>query len=429
MSLQRIQTNKEFSRDVVVGIVTIVSLLGILIFVAVERFTGRSISPLSYLYAKSDKKSKSTPVKVFATEADRLAARAATKNQPSFDAVAKKLKQITESLQKNNGTDDESVQLASHQDEVPEKNDSTKQLIGGNSFRASPSNRSFQPDTLSTNSSPFNPTSSNPNPSSEIPSKFQPTSSGTTNLQTTSLQTTGPPPTSPTVTQPVVVNPVVVNPFRNETHVTRFQSPETEVTNNPTSQATNTTDQRTDALDSPPTDPNLPASNSFSPPNSIPAVPNTQKTVPTATLSDKRIQPLKEDSFWTIANREYGNGKLFRQLAAYNRCLENSDIMPRTVLIPDLKKLQSVEVYIASKKVNDDSTPTSSQPIETTNADSQLETKYFVETDDTLFDISKQELGQAVRYVEIIRLNQAVLPSDVDGETKLKAGIELVMPK
>ena len=438
MSLQRIQTNKEFSRDVVVGVVTIVSLFGILLFVAVERFTGRSISPLSYLYAKPDKKSKSRPVKVFASEADRLAARAATKNQPSFDLVAKKLKQITESLKKNsNDSQDESVQLASHEDVVPEKNDTTNQFIANKSYPAPPSNSSFQAPIQPTNSSSFSPTPFNPNPSSEIPSTFQPASSETTNQQTTR-----PPSTTPSVT-----HPVVVNPFRNETQVTRFQSPESEVTNNPISQSTNKTDVQSGAIDAPPTNPNFAASNSFSPPNSIPTESkhlnrspteftnesadksgvaiDTSEPAPSPTISDKRIQPLKDDSFWTIASREYGNGKLFRQLAAYNRCIENSDIMPRTVLIPDLKKLQSVKVIISS----DNSNLETEQPIKTTNAGSQQESKYVVKKEDTLFDVAKQELGQAVRFVEIIRLNQEVLPTNVNGETELQAGTELVLPK
>ena len=145
--------------------------------------------------------------------------------------------------------------------------------------------------------------------------------------------------------------------------------------------------------------------------------------------SDKRIQPEQDDSFWTIANREYGDGRLFRQLASYNKCLENSDIMPRIVLIPDVKTLQMVKVEIKSDRMLKDSASGSPTPLDSTAVGPNLETKYIVQEGDTLFEISKQKLDQAVRFVEIIRLNQDILPSDVDGQTKLQVGLELVMPK
>ena len=104
MSLQRIQTNKEFSRDIILGMITLVSLSGILIFVAVQRFTGRSLSPLAYLYSEPENESKSVPVTVFANEKDRLGDRASRKNQPSVDDVEKKTKQMTQMTVKIVGT-------------------------------------------------------------------------------------------------------------------------------------------------------------------------------------------------------------------------------------------------------------------------------------------------------------------------------------
>ena len=414
MSLQRIQTNKEFSRDIILGMITLVSLSGILIFVAVQRFTGRSLSPLAYLYSEPENESKSVPVTVFANEKDRLGDRASRKNQPSIDDVAKKTKQITRSVNNNDGLEAKSIQLASHQSNVSETAPVNKQFTASRPFSAASSNRSFQPERLSTNSGEFTPVSP-----PEIPSKFQPGPK----ISSTSPKTD--PPKS----------------FSTNDRIRRFQSPETNVQNNltlnpsfqaPKSPSSSTRNGRSDfhiskPIESSSGDGKIPLKN-MEPAATV----ETDKSPPTElTLnpSDRRIQPKLDDSFWTIANREYGDGRLFRQLAAYNKCLENSDVMPPTVLIPDVKTLQMVKVDIKSVRMLKDSAPGSPTPLDSTAVGPNLETKYVVQEGDTLFEISKQKLDQAVRFVEIIRLNQDILPSDVDGQTELRVGLELVMPK
>ena len=414
MSLQRIQTNKEFSRDIILGMITLVSLSGILIFVAVQRFTGRSLSPLAYLYSQSEDESKSVPVTVFATEKDRLAARASGKNQPSIDDVAKKIKRITRSVNNNDGLEAKSIQLASHQSNVSETAPENKQFTASRPLSAAASNRSFQPERLSTNLGEFKPIST-----PEIPSKFQP---GPT-ISSTSPKTD--PPKS----------------FSTNDRIRRFQSPETSVQNNltlnpsfqePKSPSSSLRNRRSDfsiskPIEAPSGDRKIPQKNT-----EPAATVETDKSSTTESILnplDKRIQPEQDDSFWTIANREYGDGRLFRQLASYNKCLENSDIMPRIVLIPDVKTLQMVKVEIKSDRMLKDSASGSPTPLDSTAVGPNLETKYIVQEGDTLFEISKQKLDQAVRFVEIIRLNQDILPSDVDGQTKLQVGLELVMPK
>lgn len=411
MSLQRIQTNKEFSRDIVVGMITIVSLFGILVFVAVQRFTGRSLSPLAYLYSDADKESKSVPVKVFATEEDRLAARASMK-QPSFDDIAKKINQITGSFSNKNASEAKPIQLAAFQSNVAEQASENKQFIASKPFSAASSNRSFQPENQSTNTGAFTPGSP-----PEIPSKFQP---------------------GPTVS-PKSKTTDPLKSLSTDDDSPRFQSPETDVQSDPTlnqtfpkSPSPSTSNGPSDFPISKPITTSL-GDRKISLKNTEPSATvesgNSPPTKSNLHPLDKRIQPKHDDSFWTIANREYGDGKLFRQLASYNKCLENSDIMPRTILIPDIKTLQMVKVEIKSDRTLKDSNSSLPKPLDSTTVEPDHEKKYVVQDGDTLFEISKKELDQAVRFVEIIRLNQANLPPNVGGETKLQSGLELVMPK
>jgi nucleoid-associated protein YgaU len=53
---------------------------------------------------------------------------------------------------------------------------------------------------------------------------------------------------------------------------------------------------------------------------------------------------------------------------------------------------------------------------------------YFTQRGDTLFDIARRQLGQASRYLEILRMNRGQLPSNVDHLSRLKQGLKLRLP-
>ena len=54
---------------------------------------------------------------------------------------------------------------------------------------------------------------------------------------------------------------------------------------------------------------------------------------------------------------------------------------------------------------------------------------YRTEDGDTLFEIARQRLGQASRYLEIYELNRFRIPETANHLTPLGGGIELLLPQ
>jgi len=54
---------------------------------------------------------------------------------------------------------------------------------------------------------------------------------------------------------------------------------------------------------------------------------------------------------------------------------------------------------------------------------------YRTEDGDTLFEIARQRLGQASRYLEIYELNRFRIPEAANHLTPLGGGIELLLPQ
>ncbi len=131
------------------------------------------------------------------------------------------------------------------------------------------------------------------------------------------------------------------------------------------------------------------------------------------------------DSYWSIAQELYGDGRFFRALFEHNRSrlveFENLDAgteinAPAVDLLiiryPDLCPPDRVNAR---------------QRAETTNVNSHL--VYETRQGDTLFDVARKQLGQASRYLEILQLNNQQLPSNINHLTKLRAGIKLDLPQ
>ena len=55
--------------------------------------------------------------------------------------------------------------------------------------------------------------------------------------------------------------------------------------------------------------------------------------------------------------------------------------------------------------------------------------EYEVQNGESLFDIARQQLGQASRYLEILELNLSSLPETTSHMTPLPAGLVLQLPK
>jgi hypothetical protein len=54
--------------------------------------------------------------------------------------------------------------------------------------------------------------------------------------------------------------------------------------------------------------------------------------------------------------------------------------------------------------------------------------EYTTRSGDTLFDIARDQLGQASRYLELLQRNADRLPSDTGHATRLPEGIKLLLP-
>lgn len=159
---------------------------------------------------------------------------------------------------------------------------------------------------------------------------------------------------------------------------------------------------------------------------------DNEKTVATDEERIREITSLPDDNFWSIAQREYEDGRLFRALYLENQERLNSDgtIKPGSKI-----KIPAREILIekwpeACQFANRDDSDAKKSNFGSANSGSKSNRvfTYITRPEDTLFSIAREQLGQAYRYAELIRLNRDRLPSDVAPSTTLAPGIELQMP-
>lgn len=129
---------------------------------------------------------------------------------------------------------------------------------------------------------------------------------------------------------------------------------------------------------------------------------------------------LAGESFWSIAQKQYDDGRYFRALFEYNRkrvgTFEN--LAPGAVIAtPKSAELAKLWPELCPK-------PDGSNA-ETTDVDERV---YVTREGDTLFGIARQKLDQASRYLEIMEMNQFSLPRGVSHLSPLAAGTRLVLP-
>ena len=161
------------------------------------------------------------------------------------------------------------------------------------------------------------------------------------------------------------------------------------------------------------------------------------------------------ESFWTIAQLHYDDGRYFRALYKHNELhvtdfdqpipgtrLETPSVQILVQRWPELcPALESPVSYRHSdQEKNPRLTGTTNQdanPAEPTSivadhgwpmAASEVGEFYETQSGDTLFGIAAQRLGQASRYLELLRLNESRLPVGVDHLSPLPGKIRLIMP-
>jgi hypothetical protein len=146
----------------------------------------------------------------------------------------------------------------------------------------------------------------------------------------------------------------------------------------------------------------------------------------------------KGDSYWSIAQSQYGDGRFFRALYEQNRRV-----------VPGFEDLsEGVELEIPSEAElirdfpdfcpadavhrNDPWRETPDDMMEglTDSCESDLDQRlYETRPGDTLFEVARRQLGQASRYTELIDLNRFRIDENATHETELPVGIELLLPE
>ena len=137
--------------------------------------------------------------------------------------------------------------------------------------------------------------------------------------------------------------------------------------------------------------------------------------------SSQRYTVLAGDSFWSISQQAYDDGRFYSALFEYNRQTVGSfeNLSPGMVIAtPPREELIRMWPKLCPKIAS------------TSLTAKQLETRFYVTNQgDTLFDIARQKLGQASRYLEIMEANSLRLEANTTHLTPLASGIKLTLPK
>ena len=168
-----------------------------------------------------------------------------------------------------------------------------------------------------------------------------------------------------------------------------------------------------------------------------------QKQIPKPQLpslgpQEYRVQPT--DSLWSIASDHYGDGRFFRALHAHNlgRITSADRLEPNTTLvIPAVGELISRYAKLcpadklsvpklASVGYRESNASETNYDLYQERMDARF---YITRSGDTLFDVARQRLGQASRYLEIFELNRFRIPEHANHLTPLDPGLRLLLPE
>ena len=128
------------------------------------------------------------------------------------------------------------------------------------------------------------------------------------------------------------------------------------------------------------------------------------------------------DSYWSIAASAYGDGQWFRALHHHNIKAKNEKRMGAGAKIDVPTREWLKKTY---PKLVPDSGNASQSRVDEIAKQTRM---YTVAKGETLFSIAAEQLGQASRYTDLMKLNHDVLPKDVTHLTRLKTGLRIILP-
>lgn len=129
------------------------------------------------------------------------------------------------------------------------------------------------------------------------------------------------------------------------------------------------------------------------------------------------------ESYYSIAQKRYGDGRYFRALCRFN---EDRGIAYEQfedgveVLVPEVEQLEREYAEICPA-------PPADQPV-VDQDESSGKSIHVTREGETLFDIARQRLGQASRFPELAELNAEQLGPKTHHLTRLPAGLKLKLP-
>ncbi|MDA7924502.1 LysM peptidoglycan-binding domain-containing protein [Mariniblastus sp.] len=130
------------------------------------------------------------------------------------------------------------------------------------------------------------------------------------------------------------------------------------------------------------------------------------------------------DTYWSVSEKTYQDGRYFRALFRHNQTIH-----------ADYKLVSGLELKTPAKDELErrwpEECPVTSEAKSSTAADVSVETiNYHVTSKgETLFEIARQKLNQASRFVELYQLNPDSLGENVQPDSPLSSGLKLRLPK
>lgn len=133
------------------------------------------------------------------------------------------------------------------------------------------------------------------------------------------------------------------------------------------------------------------------------------------------------DNFYALAQKHYDDGRYFRALFEHNQgAVRSFNLIPNgtKLSIPSKETLQRAYPKLCPAEELESVLRNG----RTEPGQSASERIYETQGGETLYDIAREQLGQASRYLELLKINEEWLESDIDHLTRLPSGIRLVLP-